>query len=336
MAMQGKTLLGFAVIGGCAIIAAGCSRAEKTAAEAPTDAASAATTPPADISIPGTGIFPESLTSSADGTIYIGSVGKGEVYRVAPGTAAAEPFIAPGTGGIKQVFGVLADDATGTLWACSNDLGGGAPGRGAAGPSALHSFDLATGTPKANLALPTGGFCNDIAVGPGGDVYISDTNGMQVLRLAKGGTALESWSAAGSFGPPGGVLDGIAVVGNRVVVNTLMTSKLFAVEVGADGKAGAVKELQLSSPLTRPDGMRAWGESGLLSTDGSGKIQQVAINGDAATLTTVKDGLDGVVAVTVVGKTAYALEGQLGIMMAPAGTTPPAEKPYRAVAFTLP
>jgi len=131
------------------------------------------------------------------------------------------------------------------------------------------------------------------------------------------------------------VLDGIAVVGGRVIVGTLSTSKLFAVDIGADGKAGKVTELKLSAPLTRPDGIRSWGKD-LLATDGSGKIQQVVISGDSATVTTVKDGLDGVVAVTVVGKTGYALEAQLAIMMGQPGTTPPAEKPYRAVAFKLP
>jgi hypothetical protein len=97
-----------------------------------------------------------------------------------------------------------------------------------------------------------------------------------------------------------------------------------------------VKELQLSAALTRPDGMRAYGTDGLLVTDGSGKIQHVVINGDAATVTTLKDGLDGVVAVTVVGKMAYALEGQLAIMMGPPGGEKPVEKPYHAVGFTLP
>jgi hypothetical protein len=43
-----------------------------------------------------------------------------------------------------------------------------------------------------------------------------------------------------------------------------------------------------------------------------------------------------VVAVTTVGEYAYALEGQLGIMMAQPGATPPAEKPFRAVGFALP
>jgi hypothetical protein len=78
--------------------------------------------------------------------------------------------------------------------------------------------------------------------------------------------------------------------------------------------------------------MRAYGSDGVLVTDGTGKIQHVTITGDAATVTTVKDGLEGPVSVTTVGNTAYALEGQLGIMFG----NGQAEKPYRAVVFTLP
>jgi hypothetical protein len=332
-----KQLLGLTLTGAALIGLGACSRGDKApeATAAATTAAAPAPAPlPAEISIPGTGIFPESLTSAADGTIYIGSVGKAQVYRVAPGAATAEVFITPGIGGIRQVFGVLADDASGTLWLCSNQTGG-APGTAA--PGALHSFELATGAPKAQYEFPAGGMCNDIAVGPTGDVYATDTSGMQVMRLPKGASGLEVWSAKDAFGPAGGVLDGITVVGGRVVVNTLLTSKLFAVEVGADGKAGAVTELKLSAPLTRPDGMRAFGADGLLSTDGTGKIQHVVIAGDQGTVTTVKDGLDGVVAVTTVGKMGYALEGQLAIIMArPGGPPPPAEKPFHAVGFPLP
>jgi hypothetical protein len=291
--------------------------------------------PDANISIPGTGLLPESITSSKDGSLYIGSIGKAQIYKVAPDATEAQPFIAAGTGGIKQVFGVFADDSTGTLWACSNEVGAGPPGSSPPGPSALHSFELPAGTPKASYALPAGGFCNDAAAGPNGDVYAVDTNNMQVLRLPKGGSALETWSPAGAFGATGGVLDGIAVVGGRLIVGTLVTSKLFAVEIGADGKAGAVSELKLSAPLAMPDGIRSWGNE-LLATDATGKIQRIAISGDSGTVTTLKEGLEGVVAVTVSGKSAYALEGQLAIMFTPPGGTPPPEKPYRAVAIPLP
>lgn len=328
-----QSLLGISVLG-AGLLVVGCSRSSKPEADAAAVPASAPP-PPAEISIPGTGVFPESLTSSANGTLYIGSVGKGEVYKVPAGGATAEPFIAAGTGGIKQVFGVFADDSTGTLWVCSNQLAAGPPGAAPAVPGALHSFDLATGAARASYELPKGGMCNDIAVSATGDVFATDTMGMQVMRLPKGGSALEVWSAKGAFGPPGGVLDGIAVVEGRVLVNTLVTSKLFGVVIGADGKAGAVAEIKTSEPLVRPDGMRAHG-NGVLVTHGDGKILHVDLRAEPAVVQTLKDGLDGVVSVTAVGNYAYALEGQLNIMMAAPGTTPPAEKPYRAVGFALP
>lgn len=312
---------------------AGCSKAD----QAPQAAAAAApAAAPAEISIPGTRVFPESLDSTSDGTLYIGSVGQAQIYRVAPGGSTAEVFIQPGTGGMKQIFGVYADESSGTLWACSNDIGNGPPGASPPQPSFLHGFDLASGSAKGNYALPAGGMCNDIATGANGDVYATDTQGMQVLRLPSGGNALEAWSPKGVFGEPGGVLDGIAIVNGRVVVNTLRTNKLFAVDVAADGKAGKVTELGLSAPLSGPDGMRSYGSNGLLTTDGTGKILHVTIDGDNATVTTVKDGLEGPVSVAVAGGMGYALEGQLGIMFAPPGGPAPEEKPYRAVGFPLP
>lgn len=315
-----------AIIAAFAMAAAGCSRGQ-TSGQAADDASAT----PREISIPGEGVFPESITSTADGTLYIGSVGQALIFRVPPGAGSAEVFIPPGTAGIKQVFGVLADEASGTLWACSNLLPAGPPGAGPAGPSALHGFELASGVSSSSHALSAGSMCNDIAVSPDGDVFVTDTNGMRVLRLAKGATALEAWSPDGAFGPPGGVLDGIAVVGGRVIVNTLATSKLFAVEIAGDGKAGAVKELALSAPLSAPDGMRAHGQDGVLVTDGTGKIQHVRISGDAASVTTVKEGLEGPVSVTAVGGTAYVLEGQLGILFG----SGEAEKPYRVQSFSL-
>jgi hypothetical protein len=287
-----------------------------------------------DIRIPGTGVFPESITSSRDGTLYIGSMGLGEVYRVPPGSTLAEPFIPRGSDGITNVLGVFADDTNGTLWVCSTTVSAG-PAGSSTGASALHEFVLSTGAPRRSYALAAGGFCNDIAVANSGDLFVTDSNGMQLLRLKKGGVRLEPWSPPGALGPAGGVLDGVAIVGGRVITGTLLTSKLFAIEIRADGTAGSVTELQLSAPLTRPDGIRAWGGD-LLATDGTGRIQRVVIHGGSASVTSVKDGLDGVVSVATAGGTGYALEGQLTVMMARPGSSPPPEKPFRAVAFKLP
>lgn len=291
--------------------------------------------PPAEILIPGSGIYPESLTSTPDGTVYIGSIGKAQVYRAKPGSATAEVFIAPGSNGLKQVFGVYADPRHDTLWVCSNTLGG-APGGPPPPPSALHSFRLKTGAPLGRYEFPHGGMCNDIVTAPDGTAYATDTPNMQVLRLAKGAKALEVWAGGGAFGPPGGVLDGITLLGDRVVVNTLVTSKLFAIPVGKDGKAGQVVPIKLTRQVTRPDGMRAIGKDTLLSTDANGMIVKVVLWEDIGTVSTVKAGYDGLVGVTPVGKIGYALEGQLGALMrAPGGPSPPPERPFKALAFDL-
>jgi sugar lactone lactonase YvrE len=294
---------------------------------------------PAEINIPGERLATESLTSAADGSVIVGSVGGRTIFRAKPGAAAAEAWIQPGTEGMAGVFGVFADDKSNTLWACSGSFGG-PPGAGPPPPpSALYAFDLKTGAHKGHYSLPTaGGFCNDIAVGSDGTAYATDTQNMEVVALKKGGTALEVWAGNGAFGPKGGVLDGIAVRGNRVVVNTLLTSKLFGVAIGKDGKAGTAAEIKLDTPVERPDGMRSFGKSALLIAEGGGggRLTKVVLDGDSGKRTVLKEGFpDGPVAVTVVGTTAYVLEGQLGAMRGPPGGAPPPTKPYKATAVEV-
>src|SRR5277367_6739095 len=74
-----------------------------------------------EITLPGTRVFPESITSTADGTLIVGSLGHGNVMRIAPGSSTAEEWIKPGTGGLNSVFGVFADEKGKTLWVCSSN-----------------------------------------------------------------------------------------------------------------------------------------------------------------------------------------------------------------------
>src|SRR5580692_1055410 len=69
-----------------------------------------------EITLPATRIFPESITSTADGTLIVGSIGHRNVMRIAVGKTVAEEWIKPGTGGLAQVFGVYADEKGKTLW----------------------------------------------------------------------------------------------------------------------------------------------------------------------------------------------------------------------------
>src|ERR1700722_3976416 len=144
-----------------------------------------AATVPTEILLPGTRIFPESITSLADGTLIVGSLGHGNVSRIAPGTTNVEEWIKPGTGGLNGVLGVYADEKSKTLWVCSNNL----ENKGEA--TSVKTFDLKTGAPQGTYALPgEGPLCNDIAVGTDGTAYIADTRLNSVLMLKPGEKAL--------------------------------------------------------------------------------------------------------------------------------------------------
>jgi hypothetical protein len=68
------------------------------------------------------------VTSTSDGTLYAGSFNLGGVIRIAAG-GKAEQFMKPGAGDSRSTLGVLADEKSGLLYVCSNDITGfGVPG----------------------------------------------------------------------------------------------------------------------------------------------------------------------------------------------------------------
>ena len=126
---------------------------------------------PSQIIIDDTRVFPESLTSTADGTVIIGSMEHGTIYHVAPGAAKATAWIAATPNGLRRVLGVFVNEAANTLWVCTNDPD--PNGKDAD----LKAFDLKTAAPKGSYPFPGGGLCNDIAVARDGTTYVTDTRG---------------------------------------------------------------------------------------------------------------------------------------------------------------
>ena len=283
------------------------------------------------ITVNDTRVFPESITSTKAGDVIFGSMGKGGVYRAKSGETSATLWIDPKVSGITFMAGVFADDRSGTLYACSA-----APGSPqAVEKSAVRTFDLKTGAAKASYPMPygAGSFCNDFAVDKAGATYVTDTIGGAIHRLKTGAAGLEVWIKDAKLAGA----DGIAIGGDgNVYVNSVTAGRLFRVAVNKDGSAGAITELQPSLKLDKPDGMRSLGGLKFLQAEGgAGRIAEVTVSGDTATITPIKQNQPGLTAMTVARGKVWALNAKLNYMQDKtlAGQDP---GPFTAEAVDLP
>ena len=265
------------------------------------------------ITLPGTRVFPESITSTSGGTLIVGSFGHGNVLRVAPGQTTAEEWIKAGTGGLNSVLGVFADERNKVLWVCSNKLGP------AGDATAAKTFDLKTGAPKDSYPLPGDApLCNDIAVRADRTAYITDTRQNSILMLKSGAKALE----VAAKDPLLAGADGLAFGDNTTLyVNSVTAGKILRLTLGPDGKSTGIVDLKLPRKLDRPDGMRAIGRHRLLLAENSGTMSVVTFEGaamDTVVLTTLKDGMASTPGVTATKGVAWVVEGKLNYMQDPA------------------
>jgi len=263
----------------------------------------------AEITFADARIFPESLTSTKNGDLYFGSLGQDAVYRAKSKDSQATVWIKPKSNGLTTVLGVFADEKAGVLWVCTSASGGrnGAP---YVGETALKAFNLKDASFKASYAFPGNGLCNDIAVAKDGTVYATDTTQGRVLRLKKGASALDVWTAdpmllAGA--------DGLALLADgNLYVNSVTQSTLLRIDANKDGSAGTITKLETSRPLMGPDGMRSVGSKTMLLVEG-GRLDEVTIDGNTAQIKVLKEGMTGITAVTLTGGTAYVAEAKLNL-----------------------
>jgi outer membrane protein assembly factor BamB len=299
----------------------------------------------ADVIVPGTTDFPESMTATSDGTLIFGSFAGGRIFHAAPGATQASEWIKGGTAGLSSVLGVLADNKSNNLYVCSDDLSGaGITVPTGATPPALKIFDLKTGAPKTSIALPPStllgqtALCNDIAVAADGTVYVTDTFGGHVLRLKPGATAFEIWAHDARWDVKGPQLDGIAVLADgSVYANIFEGDGLYRIAVNSDGSAGKITKLETSRPLYHSDGLRAFGPNKLLQVEGEtkGTLDEITVSGDSAKIETIKGGFEGPVSLVQVGDEAYVLDVPLKYLFDPdmKKKTPP---PFKATPVKLP
>ncbi|MFT4045975.1 MAG: hypothetical protein QM661_04685 [Solimonas sp.] len=246
--------------------------------------AAAGTAPLPVVSLPEAGVFPESITSTADGSLIWGSLGGGTIYRTAPDQDLAKPWIRADASG-HSVYGVLADEARDALWACwvlrGND----------GAQSDLRRFSLKNGELLQSYAFPGGGSCNDVAIAPNGTVYATDMSGGRILRLLPGARTLDVWLANERLKG----VDGIVAFEAVVYANNFRSNELYAFR----RKAPELTVLTASRPLYKPDGMRPEKNGGFLLVEGSGVLSRVKVSGDRAQIDTLYEGLEGTTALAV-------------------------------------
>lgn len=257
-------------------------------------------------------LAPESMSATSKGVLYASSIATGILYRAQPGEAAATAWTAKQTEGPGAITGVFADERSGLVWACFTDMA--AFQAKSWQPGVARSFEMATGALRASYTLPEGSFCNDFTSAKDGTIYITETFGSRVLRLAPGAAALEVFLSA----PELKGVNGLALSGDEAAlyVTNEMQNKLFRIDIDA-GKSAGLTELKLSQPVLSPDGMRM-GDDGLLylaenglTVKGAGRVDAIKVDGKMAIVTPIATTLDTPTAVSKVGGTLWVLELKL-------------------------
>ena len=193
----------------------------------------------------------------ADGSFFVGGVHSREIARVKKDGRVER--IAGREDGLDSVLGMAVDPARHLLWACSSAMPE-MEGYAAAdeGRAALVRIELPAGKPVRSIAIPARGGvhnCNDLTVGPSGEVYVADSVGGAIYRLPAGAQALEEWVPPGAFRSPNGLALGPGAT--RLYVSDYAAG-LFAVDLAT----------RSVTPLGHPDDLALRGIDGLTAVPG--------------------------------------------------------------------
>lgn len=223
--------------------------------------------------VPEKDLIPEGIARDPKtGDFFVGSLLKQKIVRIGKSGKASD-FTASGQDGLQSVLGMKVDPATRTLWVCSG------PGaRVSTSPSHLFRYDLATGGLKGKHELPgkPPHLCNDIALGKGGEVFVTDSSGGAVHRLRPGQEALETLVPLGTLIYP----NGLAISSDAKRLFVADFRGLSTVDVAT----GKVEALKYPEPVnvTGLDGLYLYAGHLIAVQNGSGTERVVRFKLNAA------------------------------------------------------
>ncbi len=275
-----------------------------------------------DVMLPGERVYPGGVASARDGTLYVGSVRDGSLWRVTAGGNNVEQL--PLT--LGEVRSLALDERTQTLWACA---GFAASDNTSA---VLKAVDLRSNKVRSEYVLPDQGHCSDVAIGRDGTLYVVDGANSALLRMKKGDTAPSLWLAND---------DGSRVQGNWSSVCTDNVGGLFLlsrdrgalsrITVRWDGSASKPVTIKLDRPLDQPQAMRLMAKRKLLVTEADGQLTRVDVLGETGRIVQMISGIAVPGGLTVVNGSAYVAETQ-----APGRNVGDRPRSFRLVKVDLP
>jgi sugar lactone lactonase YvrE len=225
-----------------------------------------------------TDFFPESVTVSSVGRMYVGSVSNGAIYTVAPGAQEATEFVPPNSLEKPATLGMTVSGDNGLLWVCNNDVGS------TPVTSSIVSIGAGDRQVKATHALPpsaVGAFCNDMVISPNGTLWATESFGGRIFRIPPGeqpsntpaNVWLQATELAGPDGPAANAfgVNGIALVANKLFLVNSSRRQLLTIDPGleqptsADLRVVALNEAGTPGKLlVNPDGITRVSDTELL------------------------------------------------------------------------
>lgn len=286
--------------------------------------------------------YPNGIAHASDGTLYMGSVTRGQILRITP-KGEVETFF-PGTDEIFAATSLRLDQQRGVLWGASPDfLGvGSANGQVTRRPHRIFAIDTRTAKVLQVIPMPDEGFGNDIALDTRGGIYVTDSSRPRIYYLVPGATRLQVWAENEQLRSRQIGLSGIARSANGVlIVGMFSDGKLLSVTPQVQGKP-LIKAIPLPRSLENPDGMQFAPDGSLLITEGaiaSGngrllRIRNILDTGTPRAIETMASGLESPVNLTISGKTIWVTESRIRHRLLP-GKAAAAPDSFFVRRFTL-
>lgn len=222
--------------------------------------------------LPGEAVFPESIgVDAATGDAYVGNLADGTLYRLT-GAGTAEVWGPGGQDGRGSVAGVKVD-ARRRLWAAGGDEG------------TLWVYDLAGRGLLSRMDAGHRPSCvNDIAFGPDGAAYVTDSLIPALFLAHREPIVLDRWVDLAAAGVPwaeGLNFNGIVLTPDHrhLVACQTNTGRFWRIELAT----GKVSEVALDGgPLEHCDGLAISGSALYIAVNARNTIAVADLAGDGS------------------------------------------------------